>query len=85
MEQHLRRRVESTLAEAEQAIDPKTNGLMAQADFNRVIAKLVVTTRRVLAAHQKLERERAELAARLKRVSRSLRYAPRMSDSRLRS
>jgi hypothetical protein len=65
MDESLKNRVAMLLAEAEQAIDPKANGLMAHTDCNHVIAKFIVTTRRVLAAYQDLERERDELFTRL--------------------
>jgi hypothetical protein len=70
MDKSLKQRVAMLLVEAEQAIDTKTNGLMAHTDCNHVIAKFIVTTRRVLRAHEELERERNELSTRLDLVSR---------------
>ena len=70
MDESLKQRVAMLLAEAEQAIDPKTNGLMAHTDCNHVIAKFIVTTRRVFRAHEELERERNELSTRLAHISR---------------
>lgn len=65
MDESLKRRVAMLLAEAEQAIDPKANGLMAHTDCNHVIAKFIVTTRRLVAAHETLEHERDELSTRV--------------------
>ena len=70
MDESLKQRVDALLEEAELAINPKTNGLMAHTDCNRVIAKFIVTTRRVLRAHEELERERHELSTRLERIAR---------------
>ena len=69
MDESLRNRVATLLAEAERAINPKTNGLMSHTDCNHVIAKFIVTTRRVLRAHEELQRERDELSERLERLT----------------
>jgi hypothetical protein len=69
MDESLKQRVALLLAEAELAVNPQTNGLMAHTDCNHVIAKFIVTTRRVLRAHEELERERDELSTRLNRQS----------------
>lgn len=58
MDQLLKNRVAALLAEAEQALDPQANGLLASGDLKRVIAKFIVTTRRVITAHEDLEHER---------------------------
>ena len=68
MEESLKQRVAALLAEAEQALDPQANGLLAPGDLNRVIAKFIVTTRRVVTAHEDLEHERDELSAQLSRL-----------------
>lgn len=69
MDQLLKNRVAALLAEAEQALDPQANGLLASGDLKRVIAKFIVTTRRVITAHEGLEHERDELSTRLMTVS----------------
>ncbi|HXE56221.1 MAG TPA: hypothetical protein VN541_24555 [Tepidisphaeraceae bacterium] len=69
MDESLKQRVAMLLAEAEVAINPKTNGLLSHSDCNHLIAKFIVTIRRVLSAHEELERERDELSARLEGLS----------------
>ena len=55
MDQRLKSRVASIIEEAEQAADPKTNGLLDRGEFPIIIRRLLATMRELLAEREELE------------------------------
>jgi hypothetical protein len=69
MEQNLKDQLELLLAEAEQAIDERSNGLMDRSDFRHLIERLVEVTRTLAQTCEELEQEQQVMSRRLSRSS----------------
>ena len=80
MEQALKEQVEMLLAEAEQAVDERANGLMDRSDFRHLIEKLAGVTRTLAQQCDELEQERQGMSRRLSRSSSFELTAPLASD-----
>lgn len=67
MEQKLKDRVELLLAEAEQAVDERSNGLMDRSDFRHLIERLANVTHTLAETCEQLEQEQQGMSQRLSR------------------
>ena len=69
MEQRLRDQIALLLAEAEQAVDERSNGLMDRSDLRHLIGKLMGVTRILAETCEQIEQEQEDLTRRLSRSS----------------
>ena len=65
MDKEFRRRIAALTAEAEQAVDERSNGLMDRSDFRHLLERFLLATHDLIERCEELERQQTEMHKRL--------------------